>query len=98
MPWYLKWLSKKQLLKLLWRILRKVFGRIYNDAALLVVRAQMNSELDSGLARAEWVAKELVKRYNELSEWRWVVNLIIEGAVSEYRNNLGILDITSRIK
>jgi|GEM_PF-2674342 len=93
MSWILKLLSKKQLLSLLWRILRKVFGRVYEDAARLVVKAQLNGELKTGLERAQWVAQHLLGKYDELSEWRWVVNLIIEGAVSEYKRDFRPLEL-----
>lgn len=90
MSWIIKqllgMLDKQELLKLAWRILRKAFGHVYETAVILVKRAEANEQLESGLDRALWVARELVKQYNELKEWQWLINIIIEAAVAEVKN------------
>ncbi len=78
-------LSKTKLLKLVWKIFRKVFKRLYWAAAAEVEAAERNMPEATGFEKADAVAKNLITNFDELSEWEWLCNILIEVAVGEYK-------------
>jgi len=85
MPWYLKWLSKKQLIDLIWKIIRKVFKHIYDEVYLLCKDAQRDMPNTSGLERGEWVVHKFIANHDEWKEWRFVINIVRECAHAELK-------------
>lgn len=83
MPWYLKWLSNKQLINLLCKIFRKVFKSLYDEAYRLAANAQADGTLTTGYARGKWVLDKLIANHNELREWQFVLIIAREVAHAE---------------
>jgi len=83
MPWYLKWLSNKQLINALCKIFRKVFKSLYNEAFRYCAQAQADGTLNTGLERGQFVLRKLIANHNELAEWQFVLVIAREIAHAE---------------
>ena len=83
MPWYLKWLSSKQLINLLCKIFRRVFKSLYDEAFRYCAQAEADSRLTTGFERGRFVLDKLVNNHNELHEWKFVLVVAREVAHAE---------------
>jgi hypothetical protein len=84
--WALSKISKAKILKLIWKVCRKAFGRLYSEVVIAVRAAEEEMPNGTGAEKAAWVAKTLYESHNELKEWRWVINILIEAAVGEVKD------------
>ena len=78
-------MGKAQLLKLVWKIIGKVFKRLYWDVLALVNTAEQNMPNEDGETKARWVYDEFVKSHKDYASWDWVVNMLIETAVGDVK-------------
>jgi len=83
MPWYLKWLSNKQLINLLCKIFRKVFRSLFDEAFRLSARAQADGRFKTGFQRGQYVLEQMIENHNELREWQFVLIIAREVAHAE---------------
>ena len=85
MNWLLKFMGKAELLKLVFKIFRKIFGRLYRDMIAEVQAAELVDPPLSDGDKAKYALKGFVMRHNEAREWGWVLNVMLEIAVGEYK-------------
>ena len=75
--------DKRVLWSILKRVLRRLFAREYSKAMMLVVQAESDPQLTDGFAKLKWVGSELLKDFDELKDYAFLVNFIVEAAVAE---------------
>ena len=97
MSWILKLFTKKQLIDLVWKIIKRVFKHLYDEIFQLCAYAQANMPDDSGYNRGRWVVAQFLDRHNELKEWAFVVEILKEIAHAELKKytpaNLSGIDV-----
>ena len=86
MNWILRFFGKSQLLKLVWKIFRKVFGRLYKDMYSTVQAVQLEMPDADGFSKSREALRRFIAEHDEPLEWRWVLNVLLEIAVGELKN------------
>jgi hypothetical protein len=78
-------MGKSQLMKLVWKLFRKIFKRIYWDMVELVKQAEQELPDADGIEKARVVMKRFKLSHDEVSEWAWLGNVLMEIAVGEVK-------------
>ena len=79
-------LGKTKLLNIVWKIFRKVFKRLYWDMLELVHDAEAEIPKLGGAAKAKLVIERFIADHDEVPEWHWVLNVLLEIAVGEAKS------------
>jgi len=92
MSWWSQFVGKKELMKLGFKYLRKVFrwalGQVYNDIADKAAIVEGPSVLGtaiSGPDKAQAVVDFIMHKYPQYAEYRWIINIVIELIVAEMK-------------
>lgn len=83
--WLIGQISKQKLLNIIWKIFRKVFKQLYREILNDVKAAELALPDATGAEKAAWVIERFYRNHNELSEWRWIANILVEVAVGELK-------------
>ena len=78
-------LGKAKLLNLVFRIFRKIWGKLYRDMLQEVQAAELVRPPLTDVEKAQYAIKGFILRHNEAKEWGWVLNVLLEIAVGEYK-------------
>jgi hypothetical protein len=78
----LNMLGKQKLIDLALSILWKALGRMFTDALYYVKEAEAHKDWSAD-DKLQYVRKSLTLYYSDKSNWKWLINLCIELAVSQ---------------
>ena len=79
-------MGRTKLFNLICRAARRIFGKLYRDMLSEVQAAELIQPPLSGVDKAKVVIAAYKESHDEAAEWSWLVNILLEIAVGEFKS------------